>query len=324
MYFGCGRNIKKEMNFMKKKLVMLLVLVMAFSFAACGGSGDGDKKQKEDENHKIASVDNRIDYKISVKYPKELKEGTEDYFGSISMDFRSKRLVGDDYELGFGMGKLFSSYSDMDAFLKVYSNGSVNDKIKVDGKDAIVNQAYKSDLNVIIPYDKRKYAVVGFTLKSVKDESDFRKVEEAYKKFYKKKEVKEIIESITLEEMEAKEEKVTKDDFSVKSAGKWFVSDKDPVKLENKDLGDITGYVFMSEYNLNADKYLKTMNRDKAKVTKVTIGDIKYKMFKNSKYKTIYLMAPVKGKEKDHVFHVNIIGTTLDKAKEVLETVKFE
>lgn len=297
---------------MKKFLICVLVLVTGLVFVSCGG-----------KDAKIASLDNKLDKKISMEYPDGIQVSDNAFQGSINSYCVSKEYAGEDYSFGLKFGKVSSISKNVDNFLKYYQSGNIVEDKKIAGKKSRIYQGYMGPLQVIIPYDNKHYACVEFKVKGLENENDASKIRKAYQELYENKEIVKMIDSIKLEKFEKSDKPYKNDYYSIAPVGKWFIekTDKDSnrVVMGNNELLDYTVRVRVSVKDLTIDRFESIYASD-AEKSETKIGDIDYKMYKDTRFSSTYLVKEVK----DNLVVVEVDSITVEQAADILKTIKIK
>ena len=99
-----------------------------------------------------------MDVKISMEYPEKFQEGTNFFSPGVAYRFVSKEYSSEDFTFGLALCQAYKNMS-LEKTLSMYSNGSIQEEKKINGKDVIINQAYDRNLMVLIPYENKYFAV---------------------------------------------------------------------------------------------------------------------------------------------------------------------
>lgn len=292
-----------------------MVLVTSLTFVACNGP-------KKDA--KIASLDNKVDKKISMEYPDGFQVSDAIFQGSMSSYCVSKEYSGDEYSFGLKFGKVQSSIENIDKFLGYYKYGTIVENKKVAGKKSLIYQSYRGPLQVIIPYDDKHYACVEFKIKGLSNDDDIDEVKKAYKDLYENEDINKMIDSIKLEKFKKSEKPIKNDYYSIAPVGKWFLESNDEeagsVVMANNELDDFEVSVDVDVNSFTLDEF-ESFYGQNAEKSEIKIGDNDYTMYKETSFNSTYL---VKESKDNKLVVIQVKRVPVDQAKDLLETIKIK
>lgn len=266
-----------------------------------------------------------MDVEISMEYPEKFQEGTNFFSPGVAYRFVSKEYSSEDFTFGLALCQAYKNMS-LEKTLSMYSNGSIQEEKKINGKDVIINQAYDRNLMVLIPYENKYFAVASFKLKNLKNDMKTDEINDAYKKLYKRDDVQKMIDSIKLERLKDTAKTVERDKFSISTADRWFVEkdDENYIRLENCDIGDFRSYmdIFYNE-TVKAKIIVKNRTSPGDKVFTKKIAGVKYTVIKAPRIRMLRLVTPTKDGKGS--IHMNVYyDVKLADILNVLKTVKLK